>query len=312
MTSDTAQREKVYRFLRSNPEVRRLLAVALKVEEEGRASSQYYLGWQWEDIPIATPKLKILVEEGLVKLAYHSANSKNYLVKEPEIVKEALAAIGEDAPAEEGVIPANLFNQIVGHDEVKYWMGKSLKAERPTHILLIGPPATAKSMFLEDLGSLPGAQYCLGGSSSKAGIAEFLLYFQPKFLIIDELEKMDRQDFSVLLSLMSSGLVTRMKKGMRETERLHTTVYAGVNRADNLPPELLSRFIQFIFVTYTLQEFIEVSTKVITDMGKDAGLARYIAEKVALRTRDVRQAVLVGNIVESKEEVDRFEGGLRL
>ncbi len=75
---------------------------------------------------------------------------------------------------------------------------------------MAGPPATAKSLFLEALGQLPGAQYALGGSSSRAGIADFLINFQPRFLIIDELDKMKREDFSVLLSLMQSGVVARL------------------------------------------------------------------------------------------------------
>ncbi len=54
-----------------------------------------------------------------------------------------------------------------------------------------------------------------------------------------------------------------------------TWVYAGVNRSDKLPPELLSRFITFNFETYTREEFLEVALEVITKHhGKDAALAR--------------------------------------
>ncbi len=92
---------------------------------------------------------------------------------------------------------------------------------------MAGPPATAKSLFLEALGDLPGAQYALGGSSSRAGIADFLINFQPRFLIIDELDKMKGEDFSVLLSLMQSGVVARLKKGMREVERFKGGVWVA-------------------------------------------------------------------------------------
>ena len=37
------------------------------------------------------------------------------------------------------------------------------------------------------------------------------------------------QDFSVLLSLMQSGTVARLKKGMRSYELIPTWVFAGVN-----------------------------------------------------------------------------------
>ncbi len=166
-------------------------------------------------------------------------------------------------------------------------------------------------MFLEALGELPGAQYALGGSSCRAGIADFLINFQPRFLIIDELDKMKGEDYSVLLSLMQSGVVARLKKGLRDVNQMTTWVYAGVNRSDRLPPELLSRFVTFKFETYTREEFLEVAQEVITKQhGKDPALARYIAEAVVKRTRDVRQAVQVAKLVESPEEVDRFESGI--
>ncbi|MBI2918924.1 MAG: minichromosome maintenance protein MCM [Chloroflexi bacterium] len=178
------------------------------------------------------------------------------------------------------------------------------------HILLAGSPATAKSMFLEVLGSLPGSQYALGGSSSRAGIADFLLNFRPRYLVIDELDGMKAEDFSVLFSLMQSGVVARLKKGMREVEHMVTWVFAGCNRRDRLPPELLSRFVEFHFTLYSRDEFVEVAVAVITGhLGKDLGLARYIAERVSQRTRDVRQAIHVAQLCDTHEEVDRFESG---
>ncbi len=148
------------------------------------------------------------------------------------------------------------------------------------------------------------------GPSSRAGIADFLINFRPRFLIIDEMDKMKGEDFSVLLSLMQSGVVARMKRGLRDINQMTTWVFAGVNRSDKLPPELLSRFITFKFETYTRDEFLEVAQEVITKQhGKDPALARYIAETVVNRTKDVRQAVQVAKLCDTQEEVDRFEGG---
>jgi hypothetical protein len=41
--------------------------------------------------------------------------------------------------------------------------------------------------------------------------------------------------------------VARLKKEMRSHEEMMTWIFAGVNRKDRLPPELLSRFIVFEF-----------------------------------------------------------------
>jgi Holliday junction DNA helicase RuvB len=309
--SEVAQREKLFRLLSANPEVRRIVARALEVEQEGRAKHDYYLGWEWHEIPVPAQKLRVLVEERVIKVSYHSRSSTMYQVEDPEQAKEALAAIGDETQeVEEGTIPDNLFDHIVGHEEVKHWIGKSLASATPVHILLVGPPATAKSMFLEGLGSLPGSQYALGGSSSRAGIADFLLNFRPRYLVIDELDKMKAEDFSVFLSLMQSGVVARLKKGMREVEHMTSWVFAGCNKRDRLPPELLSRFVEFQLTPYTREEFVEVAGAVITGpLGKDQDLARYIAERVSRRTRDVRQAIHVAQLCDSQEEVDRFESG---
>ena len=44
-------------------------------------------------------------------------------------------------------------------------------------------------------------------------------------------------------------------------------------------------------------------------LGKDQDLARYIAERLSRRTRDVRQAIHVAQLCDTEEEVDRFEAG---
>ncbi|MDP3062216.1 MAG: hypothetical protein Q8O40_03225 [Chloroflexota bacterium] len=302
-------REKLFRFLSANAEVRQMCNRALEIEAEGKAKGeQYYLGWEWHQIPVPTQKLRVLVEEEVFKVNYSSRSTTAYMVKYPDLVREALEIIGDGDVTEEG-IPPDLFSRIIGHDEVKFWLRKSLMAEMPVHILLVGPPATAKSLFLEELGGLPGAQYALGGAASKAGISDFLLNFRPRYLVIDELDKMRFEDYSVLLSLMQTGIVARLKKGMRDMERMATWVFAGVNRRDRLPPELVSRFVDFSFEPYTREEFIEVSVSVITGLGKDPELARHIAERVWERTHDVRQAIQVSKLVSNREEVDRFESG---
>jgi hypothetical protein len=81
---------------------------------------------------------------------------------------------------------------------------------------------------------------------------------------------------------------------------------------EKLPPELLSRFVEFQFTPYSHEEFIEVATAVIAGLlGKDPSLARYIAERLSRRTRDVRQAIHVAQLCDTQEEVDRFEEGAR-
>ncbi len=81
---------------------------------------------------------------------------------------------------------------------------------------------------------------------------------------------------------------------------------------NTLPPELLSRFLVFDFKPYSEREFIEVAIAVITrHLGKDPKLAEHIARRVVQRSRDVRQAVQLAKLVETRGEVDRFFGDNR-
>lgn len=58
-------------------------------------------------------------------------------------------------------------------------------------------------------------------------------------------------------------------------------------------------------------KLLEEAQEVITgQLGKVPDLARYVAERVVLRTKDVRQAIQVAKLCDSPEEVDRFEGGV--
>jgi len=211
---------------------------------------------------------------------------------------ERITELEEDTDVE---IPDDLFDVIVGYHGLKELFLRSLRAEDPVHILLVGPPATAKSVFLTELEHLPRSRYALGGTSSRAGIVDFMLRHRPRYLLIDELDKMNMSDYSALLSLMETGQVTRLKKGMTDTIRLKTWVFAAVNRDDKLPVELKSRFLPYHVREYGKQEFKEVARNVLVKrehMGEDTAVS--IAEKVAEYSRDVRDAMKIARLYGSK------------
>jgi len=61
-------------------------------------------------------------------------------------------------------------------------------------------------------------------------------------------------------------------------------------------------------VKENIVEFLKGTQEVVRGQpGKDTDLARYIAEAVVKRTRDVRQAIQVAKLCDTPEEVDRFE-----
>ena len=42
----------------------------------------------------------------------------------------------------------SLFDDVIGYEDVKDVFERAVKAERPVHLLLCGPPASAKSLFM--------------------------------------------------------------------------------------------------------------------------------------------------------------------
>lgn len=270
------------------------------------------LGFEWHEVPAEPSILNRMVLEGVLKMSFKSHSSTNYRLAVPVDEAEKLLITMIKSEAVEVVeeptkIPEDLFDVIVGHDRAKRIINKCLVAEKPVHVLLAGAPATAKSLFVMEISRLPNSRYALGSTSSKAGIVDFLLEQRPRYLIVDELERMSGEDQSALLSLMETGIVARLKKGMREKTKLDTLVFATCNKPDKLPPELRSRFWVVHFREYSPDEFKRVVVGVLVQReGTSQELAEYIAERLAGRTKDVRDAVRLARLCKTEAEVDEL------
>lgn len=162
-------------------------------------------------------------------------------------------------------------------------------------------------MFLGELSHLPFSRFTLGGGTSKAGLADFLLEFRPRYLIIDEIDKMAMADMSILLSLMASGTIARLKKRMREIEQIKTWVFAAANRDEHIWPELKSRFFTIHLKEYSETDFINISRSVLISREKvTSDLADYIASSLAKHTRDVRESIHFGRLCQSQDDVNQL------
>jgi holliday junction DNA helicase RuvB len=63
----------------------------------------------------------------------------------------------------------------------------TLDSESAVHILLEGPHASAKTMFLTSLmHRLKNSYFADGSNSSKAGMMNYLLTCKPRYLLVDE------------------------------------------------------------------------------------------------------------------------------
>jgi len=206
-------------------------------------------------------------------------------------------------------LPSNMFSIIEGYNDIKDLFTQSLHVNNPVHLLLVGPPASSKSLFLEEINRLPRSMFILGGTSSKAGIADLVFSYKPKYLIIDELDKINRsKDLSALLTIMESGKLVEAKYKRYNVVNTRMWVFSAANRTNKIPPELLSRFWVLYLSTYTDEELERVIIKVLTEReGKSMSLSKYIADKVIneLRSKDPRDGIKIARLSTNKESVDR-------
>jgi len=290
---------------------RRLLEAILSWEKAHPTSK---LGFEAGDIGATTQELTPLTKLGILGQPYRSRKYTNYRLSSPELAEEVLGKKKPPFREDIGmrVIPVEEFDVIIGYDDLKENLIYALERKRKLNFLLIGPPATAKTLFILCIQKVMGEESYLatGSRVTAAGLSEVLLDYRPEVLLLDEIDKMDMKAYAVLLSLMETGDVLETKHGRHGGIRLNTTVVAACNETQRLPPELFSRFMEINFKPYNRNTFIEVCKRWLSrEENLDEDLASYIGEQVweKIASKDVRRARDIARLLQekTKEDVDR-------
>ena len=155
---------------------------------------------------------------------------------------------------------------IVGFDDIKQAIAQAIETRRRINFLLEGPPACAKSLVLEGVRSVVSSAYIAFGSrTSASGLSDALFEQQPSILLLDEIDKMHSDCYSVLLGLMESGEILETKSKKTRGIKLETMVIGACNSTAKMPPEFLSRFaLHVFFPSYSRDEFIDVCRGFLT------------------------------------------------
>jgi len=253
------------------------------------------VSWEWTDVGIPAVRIRPLLNAGLVSIVFSTNSSTYYSLVGRTVVKEALGRREElaVAPIAELDIPSNLFECIIGYNDLKDEIKFTLRERRKSHFLMIGPPATAKSLFLMDLGHLSGTYPATGSRVSGAGLTDAFFNYQPRILLLDEIDKIPMDATAVLLSVMESGDVLETKYKRHRGLKLDVTVVAAGNTDKTIPSELLSRFdTKLYFQPYSFEEFLSVCRGYLS---RYENAPEVIAEYIGIQTwqhldRDVRTA----------------------
>lgn len=272
--------------------------------EDTHDMSEFKIGWTHEHVRIQGVNLHNLFMKGYIDLVFRSNSHTGYHLADKG--RELLAAAEVEETAEidnEPVATDGLFGDIIGHDEVKELLVACLGAEKPIHVLLAGPPALAKSIFLWDIERAAGtkALWLIGSGASFAGMWDKVAESRPQLLLIDELDKMKAADTASLLSLMEGGRLVRAKRGRELNLSNQLRVVAASNHLSMLSPELKSRFAIRKLPAYNRSDYLTVVRGVLV---RREGLDQEMADEVARRldgiSQDVRDAIRVARLAPQK------------
>ena len=198
-----------------------------------------------------------------------------------------------------------LFDSVVGYDDVKRLFSMSIESDKPVHILLVGPPASAKTLFMLECIKLERSYFTLGSLSTKSGMIDYLFEKRPRYLIVDEIEHMPMRDQTALLSLMETGIVSETKYQRTRNTQLKTWVFATSNGTERMLTPLLSRFVVLHFKPYSFGSFREVCGHILSKDGVPVEVSDAIADAVwtKLKSKDIRDCIKLGRLAKNAADV---------
>jgi len=258
------------------------------------------LGFEAWEIGTDNKTLLKLVNAGILEITYKSNKHTFFKLKNIELAKQFLNAteikIDRTKP---------LFSNIIGYDNYKELISKAVYSDKPIHILLLGPPATAKTLFLLELTKIPNSFY-LTPYITYSGLFD-ILNLNPSLILIDQLDNLKYTDvYRLLIDLCEYGIVTKTTYNQIEQKRIETKVIATANSTKRIPQALLSRMLKIQFKQYTDEEFIQIANKILADYDLANEIKEYIIEKT-IRHKDIRNVIKLANLYpKSKEEIDNW------
>ncbi len=199
----------------------------------------------------------------------------------------------------------SLFGDIIGYDHIKRLFRMALDSDSVVHILLVGPPASAKTMFLTSLThQMTRSFFTDGTNSTKAGMIDYLFENRPRYLLVDEIDKMAAKDQALLLNLMETGIVSETKYGKTRLAKMKTSVFATSNNVDKLSLPLQSRFFIVELEPYAYKQFCEITHELLSRRDIERRIVDVIANAVWNKSQDIRDCIKIGTLVKTTKDVE--------
>jgi holliday junction DNA helicase RuvB len=198
-----------------------------------------------------------------------------------------------------------LFENIYGYDDIKRLFRMALESDHRSSILLTGPPASAKTLFLQSLMKLKCSHFIDCSNATRSGVVDYVFKLRPKYLLLDELDKLSRKNQKFLLNLLETGIVSETKFSKTRKTEIRTSVFATSNNVENIIEPLLSRFFIVKLHPYTYEQFYEITIKLLTGYRYhvDEEIAKVTVEVIWNTSRNIRDAIKIATMSKSVEDV---------
>jgi len=204
-----------------------------------------------------------------------------------------------------------VFSKIEGLNDIKEMLLRALESKERAHTLLVGPPSSAKSLFMLQTEKFLGSKvyFAEGATTTKAGIQKFISENQDKeIIILDEIDKMPIKDQEGLLTMMERGSFTSTKVRNTKTVKADMVIFATSNSTERLSKPLLSRFTVFEIPEYTYPEFEAISVRIIKKLPQNTviQIASSVWKTGSKDIRDVLKIAKLCNLSDVEEDITRL------
>ena len=257
------------------------------------------LGFEAYEVGTDNRTLNELVKLGILEITLKTNKSTFYKLKDTERAKKFLEIYNVKIDTSKP-----LFDSIIGYEEQKEILKRVLESERTIHVLLLGSPATAKTLFLLELTKIPNSIY-LTPYITYSGLFSYL-DLEPQLILIDQLDNLKYPDvYRLLIDLCEYGVITKTSYNEKIAKTIKTKIIATANSTKRIPQALLSRFLILQFKKYSEEEFKAISKELLKSYNLSEDVKDYIIEKCK-NSLDVRNVLKLANICKTKEDVDKF------
>ena len=217
--------------------------------------------------------------------------------------KELFKRSSSKVPPEE-----RFFSSVYGYLDIKKLLMRAIVSKESISILLCGPPASSKTVFLmEIMRGLDNTCYIDCTNTTGAGLVDIVFNSTINYLLLDEIEKMSKKDQNVLLNVIETGMLIETKVSKTRSKQMKDLkVFATTNNVDALSRPLRSRFMEFHLPEYTFDQFNEIARRLLS---KRLRHSNQVADEIAtavwneMNSKDIRNVLAIAKLVHSIEDV---------